>query len=339
MPRNQLKVEIAVITLTVLTLCISASAQIEKPAMAENADRTGRGSIRGRIVLPGGAFVTESIKLTLQTTRDTISVIYTDNQGQFEFPNLVPGNYKLEIEADRQRFEEFTENVQVFRGTPTVVTPTLKEKTTTASETSKDSVVSISELERKVPGNARKEFEKASQAAYAHKTDDAIAHLRKAISLYPDYVMAYNDLGTYLSEQGKLEEAAAELRKAVALDDKAFNPALNLGIVLVRQNRLMEAADILRKAQALGPRSAAVHLYSGLADARLGRFDEADKELKAAYSLGDSSYAIALFHLGQLYMKRADRNEALKFFERYLAEVPNATNADEVRKTIARLRQ
>ena len=339
MPRNQLKVEIAVITLTVLTLCISAPAQIEKRALVENADKTGRGSLRGRIVLPGGTFVTESIKLTLQTLRDTISVIYTDSQGQFEFPNIVPGNYKLEIEADRQRFEVSTENVQVFRGTPTVITPTLKEKTTTVRADSRDKVVSISELERRVPSNARKEFEKATQAADAHKTDEAIAHMRKAISLCPDYVMAYNDLGTYLLEQGKLEEAATELRKAVALDDKAFNPALNLGIVLLRQNRLMEAADILRKAQALGSTSASVHLYSGLAAARLGRFEEADKELKAAYSLGDSSYAIALFHLGQLYLNRADRNEALKFFERYLAEVPNATNADEVRKTIARLRQ
>ncbi len=233
----------------------------------------------------------------------------------------------------------FIENVQVFRGTPTVVTLALREKNAAVRSSSKGNVVSISELERNVPANARKEFERAAQAANVGKTDDAILHLRKAISLYPDYVMAYNDLGTCLLGQGKLDEAAIELRKAISLDGKAFNPALNLGMVLVYQKRLAQAADILNRAQALEPTSPSVHLYSGLAAAGLGRFEVADKELKTAYSLGDSKYAIALFHLGRLYMNRADRDQALKFFERYLAEVPDATNADEVRRMIAILRQ
>jgi tetratricopeptide (TPR) repeat protein len=321
-------------------MCGIAAAQDQRPsAQPTTNDKMSYGSVRGRVVMPDGSTVTQSVKLTLRTFRESATVIFTDNQGQFEFPNLVPGNYKLEVEADRQLFEVFTENVQVFRGTPTVVTPTLREKAAPGRSTAKDNVVSVSELDRKVPGPARKEFEKATQAANAHKTEEAIAHLRKAISLYPDYVMAYNDLGTYLLEQGKLEEAATELRKAITLDEKAFNPALNLGIVLVYQKRFTEAADLLAKAQSLAPTSPAVHLYSGLAAARLGRFEVADKELRAAYSLGDSNYAIALFHLGQLYLNRADRTEALRFFERYLAEVPNATNADEVRKMIARLHQ
>ena len=191
-----------------------AAAQDRRPAsQPTTTDKMSYGSIRGRVVMPDGSTVSQSVKLTLRTFRESATVTFTDNQGQFELPNIVPGNYKLEVEADRQRFEVFTENVQVFRGTPTVVTPTLKEKPAEVRSTSKDKVVSISELERNVPSNARKEFAKATQAANAQKTDEAIAHLRKAISLYPDYVMAYNDLGTYLLEQGKLEEAATELRK------------------------------------------------------------------------------------------------------------------------------
>ena len=289
--------------------------------------------------MPDGSFVSQSVKITLQTLRDTGVAAYTDSQGQFELSNVVPGNYKLEVEADRQRFEVFSENVQVFRGAPTVVTLTLREKVPSGRSAPRGNVVSASELDHNIPGNARKEFEKASQSANAGKTDEAIAHLRKAISLYPDYIMAYNDLGSYLLGQGKLEAAAEELRKAVSLDDKAFNPALNLGIVLVHQNRFLEAAEILHKALALEPTSPAVQLYSGLAAAGLGRFEEADKELKAAYSLGDSKYAVALFHLGQLYMNSGDRDLALKFFERYLTEVPDAANADQVRSMIAMLRR
>jgi tetratricopeptide (TPR) repeat protein len=282
--------------------------------------------------------VSQSVKLTLQTLREDGVSIYTDSQGQFEFPNLAPGNYKIEVDADRQRFEVFTQNVQVFRGVPSTLTLNLKEKSLAAPPASKGNVVSSRELERHVPANARKEFEKAGHSAEAGKTDEAIAHLRKAITLYPDYVMAYNDLGTYLMAQGKLEAAAAELRKAISLDDKAFNPALNLGMVLVHQGQFGDAANILRKALALEPSSPAVHLYSGLAASSVGSFETAVRELNAAYSLGGSKYAIALFHLGQLYMNSSDRDSALKSFERYLDEVPNAANADEVRRRIAVLR-
>src|SRR5258708_1938339 len=127
-------VRIGVITVAVLIWCASTSAQIGKRGITNEADKTSHGSIRGRIVLPGGAFVNESIKITLLTLRETISVIYADTQGQFEFPGLAPGNYKLEIEGDRQRFEVSTEPVQVFKGTPSVVTLALKEKVSRSEE-------------------------------------------------------------------------------------------------------------------------------------------------------------------------------------------------------------
>src|ERR1700720_1140944 len=150
-----------------------AAAQDRRPAsQPTTTDKMSYGSIRGRVVMPDGSTVSQSVKLTLRTFRESATVTFTDNQGQFELPNIVPGNYKLEVEADRQRFEVFTENVQVFRGTPTVVTPTLKEKPAEVRSTSKDKVVSISELERNVPSNARKEFAKATQAANAQKTDE-----------------------------------------------------------------------------------------------------------------------------------------------------------------------
>ena len=314
-------------------------AQSSRPIFQPRVDdNTGTGSIRGRVVLRDGSFVSESVKLILQTLRDEMGVtIFTDSQGQFEFSNLAPGNYKIEVDADPQRFDVLTQNVQVFRGIHSVLTLSLKEKSSAAASASRR-VVSTGELDGDIPANARKEFEKARHSGETGNRDEAIAHLRKAISFYPNYVMAYNDLGTYLMAQGNLAAAAVELRKAVSLDEKAFNPALNLGMVLVHQGQFADAADVLRKALSLGPTSPAAHLYSGLAASGLGSFETADKELRAAYSLGDSKYAIALFHLGQLYMNRADRDSALKFFERYLQEEPKAANADQARAMIALLR-
>jgi Tfp pilus assembly protein PilF len=321
-----------------LAAAICAHAQTGRPQtdLSPN-DKTGRGSIRGRVLAPDGSFVTQHVKLTLQTFREDVMHAFTDNQGQFEFPGLTPGNYKLEVQADPQRFEVFTTTLQVFRGTPTVVDVTLKEKANTAP--TKPAAVSLSELERNVPAAAKKEFERGTQAANAGKTDEAIAHLRKAISIFPSYASAYNDLGTYFLAQGKLEDAAEAFRSAIKLDEKAFNPLLNLGIVLVHQKKFAEAFDVLAKAESQDPASPAAHLYNGMAAAGLNRFETAERQLKAAYSLGDSRYAIALFYLGQLYLTNADRKHALEFFEQYLEAAPAAANSEQVRQMIARLRQ
>jgi hypothetical protein len=66
--------------------------------------------------------------------------------------------------------------------------------------------------------------------------------------------------------------------------------------------------------------------------------DAAESNLKAAYSLGGAKYGVSLYHLGQLHMNRGERAAALKSFEEYLVVVPDAQNAQQVRKLIGMLR-
>lgn len=321
----------------VFCLAASAFAQRDRERSSRNpTDGSSYGSIRGRIVMSNGNFVAEEIKVTLMNARETVSVVYTYNQGQFEFRGLSPGNFILEVEGDRQRYETRTEAVQVYKGTPTVVTIPLKEKESPGVRTA--SSVSVSELDRSIPAEARKEFEKASKASGEGKTEEVVTHLRRAVSIYPRFVMAYNDLGAQLLAQGKLDEAAEELATAVRLDEKAFNPALNLGIVLVHQHRFAEAAVILGKANSLEANSPSARLYSGLASMGLGNLEAAERDFKAAYAFGGSKFAVAHFHLGQLYLSRGDKEAALNSFQTYLKEVPDAVNGEQVRKTIAMLR-
>lgn len=323
-----------------LVAAVCAMGQLSTRPQTESGrdDKTGKGSVRGRVVLPGGAFVSENIKVTLLTINGPQAMAFTDSQGWFEFPDLTPGNYEVQAETIGSQFQVVSQPVQVFRGAPSVVTISLADKTTATRPSDANSSISVGEFGADVPKDARKEFALASKAAREQRIDQAIAHLRKAISIYPNFVMARNDLGAQLLAQGKLEEAADELRQAASIDDKAFNPKLNLGIVLVQQHQFSEAADVLVRALSLNSESPAARLYAGLAQMGLGNLGDAERQLKAAYTIGGSSYSLALFHLGQLYMNRGEREEARHAFEGYLHDSPAATNADQVRKMIAMLR-
>jgi hypothetical protein len=104
-------------------------------------------------MLPGGGFVTEAVRISLQTIRGTDATVFTDNTGLFEFTRLTPGRYQIVVDADPQRFQSTTESVELIRGSATVVTIYLKDPARPGQL--KASTVSATELESRVPAKAR----------------------------------------------------------------------------------------------------------------------------------------------------------------------------------------
>jgi Flp pilus assembly protein TadD len=296
---------------------------------------TSDGAIRGRVMLPGGGFVTEAVRISLQTIRGTDATVFTDNTGRFEFTRLTPGRYQIVVDADPQRFQSTTESVELIRGSAAVVTVYLKDKDRPGQL--KASTVSATELDSRVPAKARKEFQQAGDAFRNGNTEESLNHLRKAIEIYPRYLMAHNDLGAQLLDLNRLEEAEKELRAALDIDPAAFNPTLNLGIVSLKNHQIPQAIEFFEKAVSMQSQSPAARLFYGVALMNGSESDRAEKEFLAAYNLGGAQYAEALFHLGQLYMNRGDRVLARQYFERYIRDAPKASNLGEVRKLIAKL--
>ncbi len=295
------------------------------------------GRLSGNVLLPNGAFLNERARITLQTNRGVRSSVFTDNQGHFQFNGLTPSIYEVVVEADGDRFEVAKVTIEVFSGAPSFININLKEKKS-SGPTISAAAVSVGELDPAIPAQAKKEFELANGAVKSGKITDAIAHLRKAIAIYPAYLMAHNDLGAQLLAQGKLDEAAVEFRRAIQLDDKAFNPRLNLAIVFVQQHKFSAAVATLTPALALQPNSPAAILYHGLALEGIGDLTGAEHELRIAYDLGGAAYAVALFHLGQIYMNAGEREKARKAFESYVHAAPSGPNTAEAKIMIGILK-
>ncbi len=69
----------------------------------------------------------------------------------------------------------------------------------------------------------------------------------------------------------------------------------------------------------------------------LGEYEQALTAFKDAYrDYADPSF---LFNIGQCYRQLGDKPQAIRSYRAYLSKVPNASNRDEVKRTIESLEQ
>lgn len=112
---------------------------------------------------------------------------------------------------------------------------------------------SVSMLDLKAPGSARKEFAKGYQLLLRKDFPNAITHLSSAISIYPNFVAAHNALGSVYLAQGDNDKARDEFAKAVALDDHLPTSYLNLGCAQLALKDYAAAEKSVQKASSLAP--------------------------------------------------------------------------------------
>ncbi|MBI4908379.1 MAG: tetratricopeptide repeat protein [Acidobacteria bacterium] len=111
--------------------------------------------------------------------------------------------------------------------------------------------ISAYRLSHKVPKKAMQEFVKAEQAYKKKHIDEALDHLRKAVSIDAGFVEALNNLGGRLMEKDEPAEAAVFFRRAAELDTSNSTPLLNLGLALIVMGQPAEAERIARRALAI----------------------------------------------------------------------------------------
>ena len=119
--------------------------------------------------------------------------------------------------------------------------------------------------------------------------DEAIAHIRESLRLYPEHAEAHNNLGLAYQRMNRFEDALREHAEAVRLQPDYADAYYNLGIDAQALGRLDEAVTDYRQSLRLSPKSAAAHNNLGSTLAQLGRFQEAAEEFRAALALEPDS--------------------------------------------------
>jgi Flp pilus assembly protein TadD len=357
--------------------------------------------------MPGGGLPDRAIRFELTRDDGRVETLFTDTKGKFPITgDLVrDADYIIRVQGDGRSFASTTVTFRTFRNIVTYVPVFLN----LIEENKKPSPAVLSVIDLNTPDRAREIYQRAMDEAGKGDTEKAITDLRQALTVYPKYVRALNDLGVIYLQHNRLDEAATTFRQAIKINQAFVYPRLNLGIVLNRQGKYSEAADLLGKlyqesslitvrlpyAESLvesgrfaeaeklllmicdDPNVAAsnhaearfrlgallnkqgrfadailqfqeaiklqenmtmAHLQLGGALFQLKHLPEAERELLRAYGLGGRSAGGAQLLLGAIYNSQGKYVLAIRSFEQYLLDVPDAPNATQVRDAIEKLK-
>jgi protein O-mannosyl-transferase len=148
-----------------------------------------------------------------------------------------------------------------------------------------DNFTLLSDAAMKSPNSYNIQAQVAA-AYYEHgDVDRAIEHVLISLQSHPNNVLAQMNAGWYLTDKGKYEDAIAHLKEASRLLPDYVPPLINLAKVYILQNNWPLAAETYRHAAALDPSQAAY--FSQLASVA----DSNSKSVAAISSLQSNAKA------------------------------------------------
>jgi len=197
---------------------------------------------------------------------------------------------------------------------------------------------SVSKLDLKAPGKARREYEQGFQLLMKKDLQGAVEHLGNAIQIYPSFVAAHNALGSAYLEQEQNEQARGEFDKAVTLDDHLPNSYLNLGCAQLALKQYPAAEESLRKASSIAPLD--IQLQLALA---YGEFESHDypAAIETAHQVHEHKHkgaALVHYFAGAAWAAQDNLVEAQHEMETLLQEDPKSSSAEQIRQILGQLK-
>jgi tetratricopeptide (TPR) repeat protein len=191
------------------------------------------------------------------------------------------------------------------------------------------------------PKKARKSYEKGLQLAAKGKIEEAEKHLQEAVDEYPKYAVAWYDLGRMQQTGKDFASARKSYEAAIAADSKFVSPYDGLANIAAIEGKWQEAVDRSKQAVYLNPvEYPSSWFYNALANYNLKHVDLAEKSANEVLKLdGTHRLPQAETLMAQICMERADYAAAAQHLQSYLQLQPNAPNADQLKQSLAKLRE
>jgi VWFA-related protein len=192
----------------------------------------------------------------------------------------------------------------------------------------------LSALDLAAPPKAINEFNAAVALLRGARSQEAIAHLQKAIASYPKFVTAYNCLGLAYFDADDSAKAQSQFETAANLDQKFPGSFLNLGRLALSQNDFVAADTHLEKAASLRPSDPAI--LTALAYAQHGnhQYHEAIETVARVHQLKHPGMGNAHYVAAASAVALKDYGVAQSQFSLFLEEDPSNPLAATARKNL-----
>lgn len=307
---------------------------------APAAAQVGTGSLRlasvhGQVRYAGGGRPADNVTVRLEPFRGgVLSEVQTDRLGKFQFTNLSPDLYIIRVHMpgylDAEQEIDLKTSVSQY-------VQLLLVADRSAAESARLPPAGV--LHAGVPAAARAEYDAARAALLdARDADAAVAHLEKAIALYPAFAEAQLLLGTTYMDKRDWARAEEALRRVLALDPKAARARFALGEVYRQQKKYKEAERELLAGLKLDDKSAQGHFTLGHVYFETGELAKAGPHAGRALQL-KPDFADGYLLAGDILLRARQAENALAMFEEYLRLAPDGSYAEQARATAQKIRQ
>lgn len=251
-----------------------------------------------------------------------------------EFFDVPPGRYRVTVTGnDVGNGDEG--DVEIGSVVVQEVEVKARRKADSTGNLSADAFISVSDLG--VPAPAAKEFDKANHLIAKQDWTNAAKRLQKAVAMYANYAVAYNNLGVAYSRVGNVKDARVSLQKAIALNDHLALAYVNLARVDLLEKDFPHAESLLDKASSLGPPNASQLKLQAYAQLMDQHFDQAIDTAHRAHNAQVPAHVFLHLVAAHAYANENKIEDSISELRTYLSEEPAAPRADEVKKSIAAL--
>jgi tetratricopeptide (TPR) repeat protein len=315
-------------------------ALVFSPALA--AARLGQsynfGDLRVQVVFTDGRKCAMQSRVQMMEGLSNIPVAegYTSAEGMIEFSRLAAGTYHLIVSGEGiETSDSGMIEVDSRKTTQSILVTVKRTGEDQGDDRSKTPKIAAAALN--IPEGAQKEFSKASEFITKENWKEAIERLLKAVSIYPQYAAAYNNLGVAygrLGDRGKEREA---LQRAIDLDDHFASAFVNLAHLDILNRNFASAETLLGKATAADPGNP--QTLTLLANVQLlqQHYDDAIANCRKVHALTHDPHALTHYIAARALEHENRLREAAEQLQIFLAEEPSGARADAVRKELASL--
>jgi tetratricopeptide (TPR) repeat protein len=194
-------------------------------------------------------------------------------------------------------------------------------------------VVTVHQLGHRIPGKAKKEFEKAMRDHAKGKIESAIGRLQKAIAVDPQFAVARNDLAAVYLFQGKPDLAIEQLKEAIRIDPHSPMPYSNLAVAYMMKDDAGAAERAARQSVDLDRTGIRNRLLLGMSLVIQNKFT---KEAEDSLVQAEPEYPQAGLLLARLLAAQGRLQPAKEQIRRYLAsgQTEGAPLAERWMKTL-----